>query len=207
MLSIKLLEPDRAIAAKINKSLAKAFDRSINKAISKVETRVKNVITRALYASDEIQSLSGGGQQSLMADFGLTSDPSSSIVSAIVSTINIQPKNSVATSISIKGGFTLTMQPSDFNNLFSLPAANQAIEGGSIAWLRWLLEFGDAIIIANFGVEYGPHGRTGKAHMTQEARPFKVNSSFSGTMDNNFITRSIATVSQEIKSIIIGAMQ
>jgi hypothetical protein len=88
-----------------------------------------------------------------------------------------------------------------------LPISQQPIDGGSLPWLEWLLTLGDTIIIGSFGVEYGPHGRTGKAHMTKRARPFKVNSSFSGTIDNNFITRAVATVSQDIKNIIIGAVK
>jgi|MDSZ01.2.fsa_nt_gb hypothetical protein len=204
MVSIKLIESDRQIAAKINNALAKSFSKSMTKAIPEISSKVKSVVSGALFASDEIQSLSGG---LLAADFGLTFDPSSSLVSAIVSTININVKNTTATSAGIKGGFTLTMQPSDFNNLFSLPISQQPIDGGSLPWLEWLLTLGDTIIIGSFGVEYGPHGRTGKAHMTKRARPFKVNSSFSGTIDNNFITRAVATVSQDIKNIIIGAVK
>jgi len=204
MVSIKLLESDRQIADKINKSLAKVFNKSMAKAVPEIKSKVKNVISGALYASDEIKSLSGG---LLAADFGLTFDPSNAIVSSVVSTINIQVQNARSTPAAIKGGFILTMQPSDFNNLFSLPISQQPIEGGSLAWLQWLLTLGDTIIIGNFGVEYGPHGRTGKAHMVKRARPFKVNSSFSGTIDNNFITRAVATVSKDIKSIIIGAIQ
>ena len=44
------------------------------------------------------------------------------------------------------------------------------------------------MIIANFGVEYGSHGRTGGGHMVPNSVPFKVNSQYAGTIDNNFIT-------------------
>ena len=76
------------------------------------------------------------------------------------------------------------------------------IEGGRIPWLNWLLTAGDSILIANFGVEFGSYGRTGKARMSGNFAPYKVHSSFSGTPDNNFITRAIAAVYPQIKEII-----
>ena len=203
MVSIKILESNREISTKINRSLAKEFDKSINKKLPIMRSKLKAIISTALWTSPEIQSLSGG---ILKADFGLTSDPSSAIVASIISTININTKKSSSSAIGIKGGIVVTLQPADYANLFSLSVAEQAIEGGSLPWLRWLLTLGDAIIIANFGIEYGPFGRTGKAHMTQTSRPFKVNSSFSGSADNNFITRAVQRSSAEIKKVIIGAI-
>ena len=61
-------------------------------------------------------------------------------------------------------------------------------------------------LIANFGIEYGPFGRSGKAHMTQASRPFKVNSAFSGNADYNFISRAVGRYSSQIKNVIIGAI-
>ena len=200
MVSVKLLESDRLIASKINKAFAKEVDKNTKKNIPQLKGKISSIVSSALYRSPEIQSLSGG---LLMADFGLTSDPSSSIVS----TIDVKTKKISSSAAKISGGFTLTMQPIDYGNLFSLSVANQIIDGGAIPWLRWLLTFGDSIIIANYGVEYGPFGRTARAHMTKESRPFKVNSTFSGTADNNFITRAVAGVSNEIKKAIIGVMQ
>jgi len=37
--------------------------------------------------------------------------------------------------------------------------------------------------------------------------PYKVNSAFSGTIDNNFITRAIGRVSSKIKNTIIGVLK
>ena len=69
-----------------------------------------------------------------------------------------------------------------------------------------------SIIIAHYGVEYGAGlGRSGGAHMVRlkdaPFGPFKVNSAFSGTIDNNFITRAMSGVSREIKNTIIGAFK
>ena len=203
-LSVKVLESDREIFGKINKSLAKEFDKNMRKNSNAIKNRIRPIIASALFKSPEIMSLSGGV---LKADFGLTFDPAPDIVESIVSTIKLNTRNSRASSGGIDGGFTLTIQPIDYGNLFSLSVAEQAIKGGSIPWLKWLLTLGDTIIIADFGVEYGAVGRTGKAHMTTGSRPFKVNSSFSGTVDNNFISRAINVASSEIKSAIMGVFK
>ena len=204
MLNIRILESDRQISALINRGLATAFDRTMRQNLPAFSIRMRAIVGNALYNSQEIQSLSGG---TLMADFGLTFDPSHSIVSSVISSLHISPRRTPSSAATISGGFDLTMQPSDYANLLSLPAAQQIIDGGSIPWLEWLLTLGDAVILANFGVEYGPFGRTGRAHMTPNSKPFKVNSSFSGSPDNNFITRAIQTASREIETAIRGVLQ
>ena len=98
------------------------------------------------------------------------------------------------------------MQPNDYSNLLSLSASKQIIEGGAIPWLNWLLTLGDSIIIANFGVEYGPFGRSGMARMTEKQRPFKVDSAYSGNITDNFITRSIQMNKSSIEEAIVKVL-
>jgi len=204
-LSIKILESDGVIIKRIHTSLAKIFNKSLRNNANKIKANLKPIIASALSASPELNSLSSGG---LRIDFGLTSDPSSAIVSTVVDSLDIDIQKAVATASGIKGGLLITMQPSDYSNLFSLSVAEQIIAGGSIPWLKWLLTFGQQIIIGNYGVEYrAGTGRTGGGHMIIAERPFKVNSSYAGTADNNFITRSVRRVAPQVKNTIIKAIQ
>ena len=198
MFSIKLLESDRSIAIKINRALADELGRSLHKAAPRLKSAVSPVIASALYASPEIQSLQGG---TLKADFGLTSDPSQAIVSAVVSSVYVQVVKPTASAQNIRGGLKLHIQPSDFENLFGVGV--QPTKSGALPWLEWLLKLGDSIIVADFGVEYGPFGRTGMAHMSKKLAPFRVSSEFSGTIGNNFVKRALSSVSSEIKNIIM----
>jgi hypothetical protein len=200
MASIKILDSNATIQKEINIALSGQVNKRLTKAASKVRSQVISVIQTALISSPEISSLSGG---TLRGEFGLTSDPSSQLVSAIVDSLEVRvtPVNA-----NLNGGFTLVMQPSNFANLFSLSSAEQPIEGGSIPWLKWLLTLGDSVIIADFGVEFGAHGRTGQARMARKPAPYKVNSAFSGTPDNNFITRAIDRVFPQIQEIIRRAL-
>ena len=195
-LNIKIMESNDEIKKQINAALASQINKRLAKSIRKIETAIIPVVRGALMSSPEITSLKAG---ILQAEFGLQSDPTSQIISAITESLNItfQKVNK-----NLDGGFLLEMQPTSFSNVLSLSVAEQSIEGGRIPWLNWLLTAGDSILIANFGVEFGSYGRTGRARMSSDFAPYKVHSAFSGTPDNNFITRAISSVYPQIKEII-----
>ena len=204
-ISIELLESDGMIIKKIHTSLAKVFNKSLKNDVGKIRADLRPIVANAIFASPELSSLSSG---TLAVDFGLTTDPAGPIVNSIVQSLDIDIQQAVATAGGIKGGLLITMQPIDYSNLFSLSVAEQIIKGGSIPWLRWLLTFGHQVIIGSFGVKYeSGRGRSGGGYMTIEERPFKVNSAYAGTVDNNFITRSISREAPQIKSTIIKAVQ
>ena len=202
---INLTESARAIALKINKGLASIFNKIVSKKARSIEAQIRPLVSAALLSSSELRSLSSG---TLRIDFGLTQDPSADIVNAVTNSLSVQARKAVASSSGIKGGVLITLQPADYSNLFSLSTATQITEkGDSLPWLQWLLTFGQQVIIADFGVEYGSYGRTGGGHMIGDATPFKVNSQYAGTIDNNFITRAINPILPQIRNIIIKALQ
>lgn len=198
MVRINIVETDTQIAKRIHAAYGAAIQKYLDNATSKVLNSMRPTIVSAIMSSPEIQSIDGG---LLKADFGLTSSPAGAIVDSIVSTLKIQTQKVTTSSNKITGGFIVTMQPNDYSNLFSLPQANQTILNGSLPWLKWLLTFGDTVIIVDSKVEYGPYGRTGLAKMIRGG-PFKVNSAFSGTIDDNFITRALKRNEQNILNSI-----
>jgi len=212
MVSVRLVESDKAITTKIYNALAKEANKVLAKRADKVKSNIIPIVKTALLASPAILSLGGGV---LRFDFGLTGDPGPQIVDGVINSLHIRTQKATVSGGSIKGGFTLYMQPSDYSNLLSLPVAMQALElEGSIPWLEWLLLVGDAIVIADWGVEYGAgFGRSGGAHMVEfpskKARlgPFKVNTAYSGNVDNNFITKAIATVKAPLHNAVMEAFK
>ena len=200
--SVKLIQTENQFKKKVNKAIAEEANKNVPKNIPKVRNQIRPLISSVLFASPEIQSLKSG---LLRAEFGLDSDPSAEIVNAIISTIKVQ--YFPITSKNLTGGLRIIMQPASFSNLLSLDIAQQPIEGGSLPWLEWLLTFGDSIIIADFGVQFGAFEdtRSGQARMNSKFAPYKVNSAFSGTRDDNFITRAIQTIEPDIARILKGA--
>lgn len=187
--------------ALINKALAKEGEQVLKTAASNIRRQVKDVVQKAIINCPEIIELSTGV---LKFDFGLTEDPSTAIANSVANSTRVSVSKITSRGGSFRGGIKITVQPSTFSNLLSLPVAEQAIEmGGSIPWLRWLLTAGDAIIIGNFGVDYEMGtGRTGGATMKSSEKPFKVNSLYSGDEQDNFVTRALDPVLKEISSIV-----
>ena len=198
--SIRLVESSAEIQKRVEKALRTEVNKVLSKSAKSIEAKIKPLIQGALTNSPEIQSLNGG---TLAADFGLTSNPGNQIVTAIISTLRVRTQRGKGREL---GGVIVELQPTDYSNLLGLPVAEQQVDGGSIPWLYWLLTQGDAILIANYGVEYGQFGRTGEARMSEKFAPFKVNSAFSGTPENNFITRAVNTVSKQIRQAIQGSL-
>ena len=91
MASIRLLESNREIAAKINRGLAKEFDARMRKKSALILGRLKPIIANALFASPEINSLQSGA---LKFDFGLIGDPGPQIVSAVVNSVQLKTERS-----------------------------------------------------------------------------------------------------------------
>lgn len=202
-MGLKIVDSITSIKSGILSALAQNISPDLKKKKPYIEKAVKQAIAEAIIQSPTIQSLSGGV---LKADFGLTSDPASDIINAIVNSVNVEYTQLRSAGGRFTGGFRVSVQPISYANLYSLGVSQQAIEGGSLPWLKWLLEAGDSILIVDFGVEYGPYGRSGMGHMINSNRPFKVNSSFSGIAGDNFITRAIETHQTEINNAILKAV-
>lgn len=201
-MTLKFRETNAEVVKRINTALAKEINQRIKKAVPVVKQRIMPIITTALATSPEISSIRNG---ILRLEFGLEDDPSSALVSAITQTLSVQP---LFAQKNRGGGFKIVMQPVGYENLLGRGFAEQEVRDGSIPWLKWLLTAGDSVIIADFGVEFGtfPNSRTGGATMDAKFAPYKVNSAFSGTANNNFITRSIARVRPEIEAILRRAV-
>jgi hypothetical protein len=191
--------------SKIEKEIYKAFENEVKLLFDKVRYKIQadmiNLVVRALSSSPEMMSIQSG---KLKADFGLESDPTQSIIYAIANSVQVEFKNFKATSSQVSNVLNIYIQPSDFKNLLSLSDVSTVTELGTILpWLEWLLTVGDAIIIQGYHVEYGANSnsRSGQAIMVPRGI-FKVDSSFSGTADNNFISRALDSHAQEIAQIL-----
>lgn len=204
MVKINILESDKEIQNRINKALSKQVTLIMNSASRDIYRNLRPIVRRAIANSPAINSLRGG---TLKADFGLSVDPGPVIVESVADSIQVKPKKVNFSGSRAVTGIEIFIQPSSFSNLLSLPIATQAIKNGNLPWLKWLLTLGDAIIIADYGVQYGPFGRTGEARMTRKYAPFKVNTKYSGTADNNFISKALGNYSSEIQQVIVKALQ
>lgn len=205
MFKLKILDS----TSKIEKNTLKAAEPEIKnlfqRAKPKIESGVKQIVVRALQESPEIASLKDG---TLRLDFGLVVDPADDIIYAVANSVHVLFKNFRFYKNSMSNVMSIYIQPSSFDNLLSLAVANVITERGEVLpWLEWLLTAGNTIVIAGYSVEYGNFqtSRTGGAIM-EPVGFFKVDSQFSGTPENNFITRAIEPYGEEINNLIKSSL-
>ena len=200
--NIKLIQSVAQIEKEIMQALVKEVNYVFRNSMGKMLSPIRRIVSSAIESSPVISSLNGG---ILRADFGIPKgkDVTSAIVASVANSTVISMKRFSVAGKKISGGLFIHVQPSDFANLLSLSVGEIITEKGTrLPWLEWLLTLGDQVIIADFGVEYVNAGRSGQGHMTSQARPFKVNTSFSGTTGNNFITRALDSHVGEIAKVI-----
>lgn len=199
-LSIKLLETNNQIRDKIYKSIANDVNKRIKRRSPKVRDSIAKKIPGWLYSSPEITSLTSGGQGSLAAQFGLPSFAADSAADAIVNAIvasTIIDVNAV-NSRNLEGGITIKVQPDNFANLLSLPQGFVKTKSGQLHWLDWLLTRGSQMIVLGYKYVPSSDGRSGGGTM-QGGGNWRVPPQFSGTVNDNFITRAFSGRNKDIE--------
>jgi hypothetical protein len=210
MITLKLTDSIDVIERNINKSIAKIANEKINKNQAKLLSRIKQLAGSWIISQPEILSLSSSSPESLSGQFGIPSGLIQSIIYAIINAL----KNSISSKFipyndKLSGGIEIYFQPKNFINLLSLPEGHIIYNGGDLHWLDWLLKRGDNIIVANY--RYNPQsgiGRSGLGIMIP-GNSFRVPPQFSGTEDDNFITRALIGPQQEkqISTLLQEALQ
>lgn len=202
---INIVTSQKQISQEVNRALTRAANKALTEAAVKIRRSAYPIIKNAIASSSEIESLKYGV---LKAEFGLDSDKTSELIDTIMSSLDVVVTKVRGGKFARSGSVAIVIQPSDYSNLLSQEFASQLTEDGTrLPWLSWLLTLGDKIIVADFGVVLGEFGRSGGGRMAKQAKPFKVNSQFSGTTNNNFITRAIASTAPMIQKMLKNSIK
>ena len=207
--SVSIVESNDQISAKILKALKVEFDKYLNKVFNKIKPKIITIVQNAITSSPEYNSLLSGD---LKYEFGLPdSDSRLQIILNFWTKLNADYKKVSITGDRLSGGFTLNMISSDYNDILNNSAAVFTTEKGTdLHWLEWLLLFGSKTIIRDYEVEFGynPRSRTGQAVMKGVKRgKWGVPYQFSGTQNNNWITRAIDSVESDVYKLLSEAMK
>lgn len=205
MITLKLLDSTQEIEKKVNKASSEVINTRLNKSLQTVKNNIVSIVSNYILDQPEMQSLYNGY---LKGAFGKIDSQRS------VDAIKLSVINSISVTLdkftpSLKGSLSINVQPSSFANLLSLPEGHTIYNGGDLHWLEWLLLHGDTIIIVDY--YYDPKsgiGRTRLGNMKSGAS-FRVPPEFSGTIDNNFITRALTNdkIIKDINNILMRTMQ
>lgn len=211
-LAIELIETDIEINRKIREALIKKVDRVMSTAVNKVTNPIRNIVKQKLLEQPEVRSLDGG---ILAAEFGLPDGGRriEDIINFWVNNIIVSKKKATASRGQINAGLTINMIRRDFEDVLGLNSARITTEKGQeLPWLEWLLKFGDRVIIRDYTVFFGGNGRrssrSGKAVMVRSnSKSWGVPSAFAGTIDDNFVTRALEEIEDDITGVFETQLQ
>lgn len=202
-----LKTPQATIERRILRAFKTEIEQAIRLSLPEINKRVRELVRKAIQASPEYQSLLNG---ELQGELGIINPLPilETIINTLVDSVTIQSKPIRSVSTNLRGGFSLSFIVQGHDDILSLPGTSfNSSKGEHIEWLSWLLTRGDDIIIRDYNVDFNltPKqrgiSRTGKALMVK-GRGWRVPPQYSGTVDNNFITRSFDGVESEITDII-----
>jgi hypothetical protein len=203
---VEIVESNSVIATRVKRALRGRMNAVFSKASKIIDSGLTTRVSQWIIDSPEIQSVLSG---SLRGDFGIVSPAESvaEIVKAIERSVVIEwlPLNAALEGIALN----IKVQPSDLANVLNAVSPVVTKKGESLPWIEWLLLAGDSPVVMNYHVEEGDFGITGQAHMVRGGsyRVGRVNPSFSGTIEDNFITRALSGKEFEIGNILADSLE
>ena len=203
-ISANIVETNDEINTMILEIMADHINDTLNIAMPKITTEIKELVAVSLREEPEYQSLLSGR---LKAEFGLSdTNMVDNIIDKLVSTIDVSRSTVSYNKIGLVGGFTITMMKSDDMNglIFTDIASVISNNGQHLPWLQWLLLEGNNAIVKNFDVKMGSYSqsRSGMAIMVSSRDNWRVPPEFVGTISNNWTTRAIDRIEDKIYTLI-----
>jgi len=200
--SLKLLESNGAIQKMIKREMAKRLNKSfVGEFAGKLQQQISTAATEWLMESPELIAVAYGP---LKGDFGIPKGKSTTeanaIIDAVLRSIHVEI---IPFDNRLRGGLVIRIQPADFQNIFARIHPVVTEKGEPVDWIRWLLERGDDIVVAKYHVVPDSSGRSrsGDALMSQGGM-FRVRPEYSGTLDDNAITRVFKGKGPELAKMI-----
>jgi hypothetical protein len=205
-LTIKLLESNSDIEKKIKTAIAEELNALIKKNFKTAQKRIESSVSGWVTSQPEVQSLlKEGVPNSLHAQFGLQAGQgalsSIEVVNAIIASIEVRVRRVDA---KLNTGIDFNIQPENLRNLLGLPSGfTQTEDQDILPWLTWLLLEGSNTIV--YGYTYVPDlsGRSGGGTM-EAGGSWRIPPEFSGTIDDNFVTRALSNRDKELEGILRG---
>lgn len=203
--TLKLITPAKQIEKQILEALREELTKRLRNAAKSIQRKLQKTMFAAITSTPEYQSLLGGQLQS---ELGVTNTRGrlDKIIQVFVNNIEITVDNIRIQNNIIVGGININMMTYDYSNVLNLPEAKYTTSKGVvIEWLRWLLLEGDKIIVRKYHIEHSKrrnNSRTGLGEVMVSGGKWRVPPQFSGTKDDNFITRAVESAMQDIDNTI-----
>jgi len=192
----------------IERYISNGIQNTIGKAISRIVPIILNktqvLFVSAIQASQEYNSISDGD---LKHELGLVDGKQrlDNIIDIAKNTIHIQKSPVIITKRGLSGKLSILGVPLGYSDLLGSSDATLSTKKYDLPWLDWMLNLGDKIIVRDyfFDLEKTSKSRTGLGIMRgASGSGWRVPPQYSGTIDDNFITRSIDSMLPELGKFI-----
>lgn len=204
--SLKLVEKDNEIQSLISKSLLSQLDNFLINLIPKLKSGLSVIITRSIVSSPEYNSLLSG---ELQYNFGIndSNNKLNELLNIWANNINIEYTAPKLSNNKIVSKLLASMIRIDFADVLYTDYALviDSMRGYSLPWLEWLLLEGNKSIIQDYEIVVGTNNRsrTGMAIMRSSyGDSWKVPSQYAGTQNDNWITRAIDTIGDDVDKLL-----
>lgn len=208
-INARVLESTNDIVNQILKSVLSDVKKHMDKISRKLQPEIRKIVKQGFLSSVEYRSLISGD---LKYQFGLSSP-----VSSVEQILNVWDKLEVrfdppkVKGNQISGRLEISMINANYSDVLNLSASQvETTKGQTLPWLEWLLLLGDKTIIKDYEIYIAPNpnSRTGGAVMKKVVGgKWKVPSKFSGNPTNNWVTRVLDSVSDEINTAVEKAVK
>lgn len=207
--TVSLVESNSDIQQAIASAMLPQCSKILDKAKTYLLAEIPVILSKAILSQPEYISLTSG---TLRLELGIPDAEQrvSELINKWISSPNI---NIIGPSIKagqIQASLSIKYIRSNFADVITLDIAEtrDANTGSIVPWLRWLLLDGSVDLVSGYDVFFGPNprSRTGGAIMRSSPKNWSIPSSFSGTEEDNWITRAINSVSNDIQSVLQKAI-
>lgn len=199
MINIKIKESEAKIKSNMIEKVSSFLNSLIFRKKAAIIREIRAMIPIWVESQPEIVSLRNSSPDSLAYQFGIPVDQVEPAINAIV----LATVNSLAIDVNkidkrtLRGGIKIKFMPATFRDLLTLPEGHIVYEDTDLHWLNWLLTEGFKVIVVDFSFRFNRgRGRSEGGYMVNGGM-WRVPPQYVGTIDDNFITRSLTNPRNE----------
>ena len=198
----KIVTPDIAIISKVRKAIRnQMWGGNFFYKIEKLQNTLAQFLYEKFLSSSTYFSLTGG---TLRAEFGLDDYEVSTIPDILIDLIKVGVDENF-TNNKIKININFIGEDIDLRETGAYTYKNKKGETYRVTWLMWLLTAGENDVVLDYSMKLVP-GK-GRSEMAIMIKPkaggsYSVDPEYSGTAQDNWITRTIRNNIEEIREII-----
>lgn len=192
-ITLKIDDSLREIQYKILMEFASALNDAINRSLIPIKKRMGDLCKELVRATPEFQSI--WSNDKLNYELGLSNPQHTlnAVLDALAEGVEVvfNPVVHIAGN-KLAGSVQVILVKDKFTDILGISEAQYRSGRYNIPWLHWLLFEGDRVLLADYGILRGTfaHSRSGEAIMVKNNKRWSMPPEFSGTEDNNFITRA-----------------